>query len=192
MTTVITETTRKPILWWKALTWVACAVLVLLGAIWSRQVWYLNFVHVFFGILWTGTDIFMGFILGPIMRRVDLATRRTIISLLMPRMLLYMPVVSAVTSTAGLTMAQWMGLFNLPYPQRYWLDAALVIGVILTVQGLAFLLPTNLRVYFELQKPMPDLQKIQRLMGWYVKVVASQALMQVAIIVVMARIRSGM
>jgi len=42
--------------------------------------------------------------------------------------------------------------------------AALVILAVLTVQGLAILLPVNLLVYFELRKPEPDVARVGRLM----------------------------
>ena len=53
--------------------------------------------------------------------------------------------------------------------------------------GLGYLLPTNLLLYFEVRKPQPDTQKIARWMRTYLRVVAVQGTMQVAIIVVMAR-----
>src|SRR5262249_23657844 len=44
-----------------------------------------------------------------------------------------------------------------------------------------------LRLYFEVQKPQPDMQKIARWMRTYLRVAAVQGTMQVAIILVMAR-----
>ncbi len=172
--------------------WVFILIVVLIAAIQTHLMLFLYYVHVFTAILWTGTDIFMGFILGPILRRVDFPTRRAIISRLMPRMLFYMPTMAAVTTTAGFFLAQWRGFFNLPYPQAYWVVAALVVVAILTVQGLGVLLPTNLRVYFEIRKESPDGAKIKRLMGIYVKAVGSQALMQFAIIFIMVKFRLGL
>lgn len=32
--------------------------------------WFLNRVHAMSGVLWTGTDLFMGFVIGPIIRGV--------------------------------------------------------------------------------------------------------------------------
>lgn len=61
----------------------------------------------------------------------------------------------------------------------------------MTIQGLGYLLPTNLRVCFELQKPQPDGAKVGRLMAGYFYVVASQGVMQVAIIVIMAKFVTG-
>jgi hypothetical protein len=54
------------------------------------------------------------------------------------------------------------------------------------------LLPTNLRVYFELQKPEPDLARIGVMMQRLFRVVAIQGTMQVAMIAVMARFATGL
>jgi hypothetical protein len=70
--------------------------------------------------------------------------------------------------------------------------AALVIVAILTIQGFAVLLPANLMVYFEMRKPVPDGARIGRLMRRYVYAVGFQGVMQVAIIVVMARFVTGL
>ncbi len=186
-----TTTTEAPRISLRDNWWIAIPVAALVGAIRIRNFWLLNYVHVFSAILWTGTDIFMGFILGPILRRVDLPTRRAIITRLMPRMLFYMPTVSLVTSTAGWYLAAWMGFFDLPYPRSLWLWAALAIVAVMTVQGLGFLLPINLRVYCEMCKERPDDERVRRLMSRYVKIVASQAVLQFTIILIMARFVTG-
>ena len=72
-----------------------------------------------------------------------------------------------------------------------YIVAALAIVTVLTVQGLGYLLPMNLKLYFEIQKPAPDHDKLGRWMRTYVRVVAVQGTMQVAIIVVMARFATG-
>jgi len=174
------------------LWWVAAAVVVMIAAIASHVLWFLNFVHVMTGLMWTGIDIFMGFVIGPILRSCDLATRRAFITRLMPKMLFLMPTLAAVTGTAGWFLAKDMGFLDLAYPQFYWVLSALILIALLTVQGFGILLPTNLRVCFEMQKPAPDVQKIGRWMRRYVRTVALQGLMQVAIIVVMARFVTGL
>jgi hypothetical protein len=85
-----------------------------------------------------------------------------------------------------------MGFVALPWPEFGWVLAALAIVTILTVQGLGVLLPTNLVVYFELRRQHPDGARIARLMRRYVYAVAFQGVMQVAIIVVMARFATGL
>lgn len=151
----------------------------------------LNYIHVFTAILWTETDIFMAFLLGPVLRNVSLATRKEVIFWLMPKMVFYMPTVAAVTTTAGYFLASKMGLITLNPPIVYWISAVLVIVSIMFIQGLGILLPTNLRIYFEMRKSEPDMSRIQRLMRMYVKVVAIQAAMQFVIIFIMAEFATG-
>jgi hypothetical protein len=170
----------------------AFALAAMTAAILWGSDWLLNFVHVLAGGLWTGIDLFMGFVIGPILRRLPLDARRAVISALVPRTLILMPILSIVTSTTGWFLAERTGFLALGYPEFYWVIAALVIVTILTVQGLGYLLPTNLRLYFEMQKPNPDGEKIGRWMHLYVRVVGVQGVMQVAIIVVMARFATGL
>ncbi|MGZ4839494.1 MAG: hypothetical protein ACXVZR_13170 [Terriglobales bacterium] len=169
----------------------AAAFAVMTAAILGPSLWFLNFVHVMTGALWTGIDLFMGFVIGPIMRSVSFETRRVIIAGLIPRTLILMPTLSIITSTAGWFLAVRMGYLDLDYPEFWWVITALAIVTVLTVQGLGYLLPTNLRLFFEVQKVQPDAQKIARWMKTYVRVVAVQGTMQVAIIVVMARFATG-
>jgi hypothetical protein len=167
------------------------ALAAMIAAILSPSLWFLDFVHVMAGALWTGIDLFMGFVIGPVLRGVSLDTRRAMISGIIPRTLILMPTLSIITSTAGWFLAVRMGFFDLAYPQFWWVIAALGIVSVLTVQGLGYLLPTNLWLYFEIQKPAPDLDRLQRRMRAYVRVVGLQGVMQVAIIVVMARFGTG-
>ncbi|MFI5020514.1 MAG: hypothetical protein ACHQRJ_02520 [Alphaproteobacteria bacterium] len=174
------------------LIWVALALLVMLAAIESERHWFLNFVHVLAGVLWTGIDLFMGFVVGPILRRLPLAARRAVVCRLMPRILFILPTLAVITGTAGWFLAERGGYLALAYPAFWWVASALALIAVLTVQGLGILLPLNLRVYFELRKPRPDGNRIARMMRLYVRVVALQGLMQIAIILVMARFVTGL
>ena len=176
--------------WYLAAAAVALAAMTV--AILSPSLWFLDFVHVMAGALWTGIDLFMGFIVGPVLRKVSFETRRAIIAGLIPRTLILMPTLSMITSTSGWFLAVRMGFLDVSYPEFWWVIASLAIVMVLTVQGLGYLLPTNLRLYFEVQKPQPDSEKITRWMKTYVRVVAVQGTMQVAIIVVMARFATGL
>jgi uncharacterized membrane protein len=171
--------------------WVIIPIIAVVVAILSANLLLLNYMHVFTAILWTGTDIFMAFLLDPVLRNVSLATRKEVIFWLMPKMVFYMPTVAAVTTTAGYFLASKMGLITLNPPIVYWISAVLVIVSIMFIQGLGILLPTNLRIYFEMRKSEPDMSRIQRLMRMYVKVVAIQAAMQFVIIFIMAEFATG-
>jgi uncharacterized membrane protein len=171
--------------------WIVIPIGALILAIMTANLLLLNYVHVFTSILWTGTDIFMAFLLGPILRNVSLSTRKEVISWLMPKMVFYMPTVASVTTTAGYFLASNMGLITLESPIVYWIITVLIIVTVMLIQGFGILLPTNIRVYHELRKKEPDMTKIQKLMRRYVKVVATQAFLQFVIIFIMANFATG-
>lgn len=171
--------------------WIVIPISALILAIVTTNLLLLNYVHVFTSILWTGTDIFMAFLLGPILRNVSLSTRKEVISWLMPKMVFYMPTVASVTTTAGYFLASKIGLITLEPPIVYWIITVLIIVTVMLIQGLGILLPTNIRVYHELRKKEPNMTRIQKLMRRYVKVVATQALLQFIIIFIMANFATG-
>ncbi len=177
---------------WRNLTWVVLALAVMIGAIIVNDIWFLNFVHVFTGLLWTGIDLLLGFVIGPILRRLEFPVRRAVSMRLIPRLLFILPTLAIICPTTGLFMAVDQGYLGLAYPELWWLIAALAITAILSVQGILVLLPTNVMIYLEMRKPEPDGQRIGRLMRRYVRVVAFQGTMQVIIIVIMSRFATGL
>ena len=180
-----------PINLWN-LVWVALAFTLMAAAIGVGNLWTLNFVHVMAGSLWTGVDLFMGFVMGPTLRAAPFEARRAILTRLVPKTLFIMPTLAIVTGTSGWFLAGRIGYLEVGYPQYCWVIAALTIVTILTIQGLGYLLPTNLRVYFELRRPNPDGPKISALTSRYFTVVAIQGTLQTLIIVVMARFATGL
>jgi hypothetical protein len=106
------------------------AVAVMTTAIVAGNLWFLNFIHVMTGSLWTGIDLFMGFVIGPILRKVGLSVRRGIIVRLVPRTLFLMPTLSIITGTTGWFLAKDLGLLDVPWPQFGWVAAALALVVL--------------------------------------------------------------
>ncbi len=180
-----------PIFQFRYLFWSLGAIGFMVVAIGFPRISLLNFVHVFSGLLWTGFDLFLGFMIGPILRKMDLEARKTFTMRLMPPLLFLMPTIAIMATTSGWFMAMRMGYFSLPYPQFWWVIAALVVVAVLKIQGFGILMPLNIRVLLEIRKQAPDMKKIGRLMRSYVRVVASQGVMQVAIIVIMTHFRTG-
>jgi uncharacterized membrane protein len=187
----VTSAAPANLIRWHYGWYVAAAVAIMVAAILSGNRWFLNFVHVFSGLLWTGIDLFMGFILGPVLRQLDMSQRQAIAVRLIPRTLFLMPTLAFITGTTGWYLTAQLGFLALPWPQFGWIAAALLLITILTIQGFVFLLPTNIRVCLELQKAQPDLAKVSRLMRSYFVLTASQGVMQIVMIVVMARLVSG-
>jgi len=189
--TVIAAETSQGLIRWRYLPWALAAIAAMIAVIVAGNIWLLDFVHVFSSLLWTGVDLFMGFVLGPILRRVDLSVRREIVRRLTPRTLFLMPTVSIISGTTGWFLAVQLGYTALDWPAYGWVAAALILVTLMTIQGLGFLTPVNVYVCLQLQKPEPDMRKISSWMRWYFYAVALQGLMQVAIIVVMTKFRAG-
>ena len=153
----------------------------------------LNYVHIMTGALWTGIDLFMGFVLGPVLGGMEPRDLANVVRRLVPKMTFLMPVLAAVTITSGIELTQWLGyaspsnLFaSLANP---WILAAVVIAAILTVQGFGLLLPNEIRVFKQLLSDTPDIEKISRLGMRNAKLGGVQGIFQLAIIFVMANLR---
>lgn len=177
---------------WSNLWWVAAALVAMIGVIASGNLWALNFLHVAAGLLWTGIDLFMGFVVGPALRRTPFEVRRAVMTQLTPRTMFLLPTIAIITGTTGWYLARDLGYLASPYPAYWWVVAALAVVTVLTIQGLGILLPTQIRVYHELIKPEPDRARIAKLSASYFYIIALQGLMQVAIIAIMARFRMGL
>jgi hypothetical protein len=193
MASTVTTATAVPsnIIRWHYLVYVAIALAIMVAAIVSGDRFALNFVHVFAGLLWTGFDLFLGFVLGPILRKVDFKTRRDIAIRLTPRTLFLMPTLAAITGTTGWYLVVMLGFNDLPWPQFSWVAAALTLITLMTIQGFVLLLPANVRVCLELMKERPDLAQISRWLRFYVVMTGAQGAMQVLMIVIMARFVTG-
>jgi uncharacterized membrane protein len=185
------QATPAKLIRWHYLWYVGAALAVMIAVIASRHLWALNFIHVFCGLLWTGIDLFMGFLLGPILRVVDIAARKAVLLRLTPRTLFLLPTLATITGTTGWYLARDMGFTALPWPQYGWVAASLALVVVMSVVGIGYLLPTNLRVCLELQREHPDQARLSRLTNGYFLAVAAQGCMQVATIVIMARFATG-
>ncbi|MHB8396741.1 MAG: hypothetical protein ACYDAZ_05970 [Thermoplasmataceae archaeon] len=168
--------------------YVIIPVSVVLAAVLTDNQFLLDYVHVLFGAVWTGIDIFMGLVVGRILSKVSIQFRVEFIRKLVPIMLFLMPTLSAVTITAGIYLAMNMGVFNLSY---YTIIAAGIIVVLLTVQGIGIFLRNELIIFLELRKETPDTGRISRLGMMNFRLSGVQAILQVAIIFVMANIAGG-
>ena len=147
---------------------------------------FLNYVHIMTGALWTGIDLFMGFVLGPVLGGMEPKDRAGVFRRLVPKMTFLMPVLATVTIMSGIELAQRLGMTSLANP---WILAAVVIVAILTVQGFGRLLPTEIRVFRQLLSDRPDIEKIARLGMRNAKLGGVQGILQLAVIFVMANLR---
>jgi hypothetical protein len=177
---------QRQVTWW-ALAFPAVMIVALV----RHDFFLLNWIHVLAGALWTGADIFMGFMLGPVLRRLDVPHRTAVIAFLVPRTLLYFPAVSLTTGTGGWFLAAWLGWIAPGNPQFPWIVGALALTSLMTIQGMGIFLPNSLRIWFELRKAEPRRGLIVGLNRINMIVSGIQGLMQIAIIVIMSHFAVG-
>ncbi|HVD36064.1 MAG TPA: hypothetical protein VNB68_01530 [Nitrososphaeraceae archaeon] len=148
----------------------------------------LNYLHVLTGGTWTGIDLFMGVVMSRILKGLEPQARTQVIKKLVPLMLFLMPALATVAITSGINLASRMGMLTLASPM---IVAAVVIVVILSVQGFGILMPTEIRIFLELRKKAPNKDKIIKWGMRNVKLAGSQGVFQVALIFVMANLALG-
>lgn len=170
------------------LSFPAVSLAVLFVAILANSAWLLNGLHVFFGALWTGVDLFAGFVVGPVMRRLDPPMRKAFMQRYMPRMLVIMPTLATMTLAAAWQLARKTEFLTMPYPRHWWLVASFVIVGVMATVAFAVMLPSNLQVLFEMRKAQPNGALIGTLTGRYATFAAVLGVMQVGTIVIMSRL----
>jgi hypothetical protein len=174
------------------LIWVIGTILATVVVILVGNEWVLRFVHVIASALWTGADIFVGFVIGPILRRLEPETRRAVMLRLTPKTIFIMPTLAIVSPTAGWFLAVQTGYLELSFPEMWWLIVALGITAAMAVQGLLFILTSNFRVFRELSKDKPDGEKVAKITRGFFFNVATQGVLQISIILIMVRFSTGL
>jgi hypothetical protein len=168
---------------------VAGAVLAaLVVAIAGNWLWALDFFHVAAGALWTGIDLFVGFVVGPIIARLPPPARLEFTVRFMPKMVLLMPTLVTITLAAGWQLARKMGNLTATSPEHPWVVASFVVVGVMATIAIGILEPANLGVLFELRKAEPDFALVGRLMRRFVYTAGVTGAMQVATLVIMSRL----
>jgi hypothetical protein len=170
---------------------VALVVVLLIIAIAVNEKWPLMFLHVVAGAAWTIIDLFLGFVIGPILGKLSIPARIEVTTRLMPKMVLIMPTVVAVTLAAGWQLATNLGYNLTSYQYHGWVVASFIVVGAMAVIALGLLEPANIAVLTELKKPRPNPEVIERLMKRFIYTAGATGLMQVATLVIMTRLATG-
>ena len=170
---------------------VAAVLAGLVAAVAANALWPLDFFHVVSGGIWTTLDLFLGFVLGPILGRLPVSARTELTTRLMPKLMLIMPTVVVCTLAAGFQLARHLGYLYPTYPDHGWVVASFVVVAVIVVIALGLLEPANLAVLFELKKPRPDGEVIGRLMRRFIATAGITGAMQVATLVIMTRLATS-
>ena len=169
---------------------VLSAILVagVIAAIASNSKWAVDFFHVAGGAAWTILDLFLGFVLGPIMGAMTIPSRVEFITKLMPKMVVIMPTVVTLTLAAGWQLATKLGTNLTSFPNHGWVVASFIVVGVMSVIALGLLEPANIAVLVELKKRRPNPEVVERLMKRFMYSAGILGAMQVATLVIMTKL----
>jgi hypothetical protein len=170
---------------------VAVVLAALIAAIAANKLWPLMFLHVVGGASWTIIDLFLGFVLGPILGSLPIPARIALTTRLMPKMVLIMPTAVTVTLAAGWQLGTHVGTVQSSYYLHGWVVASYIVVGVMAVIALGLLEPANIAVLTELKKPQPKPEVIEKLMKRFIYTAGATGLMQIATLVIMTRLASG-
>jgi hypothetical protein len=166
----------------------AAAVIFVTVAIAGNWQWALVFAHVVGGGLWTGIDLFVGLVIGPILGRLSIPARAEFSARFMPKMVIIMPTVVMMTLATGFQIARKMGNLYAKSPNHSWLIVSFCVVGVMAVIALGILEPANIAVLFEMNKPIPNGERIGRLMQRFIYTAGITGVMQIATLVIMTRV----
>ncbi len=170
---------------------VAFVLVLLIVAIAVNDLWPLMFLHVVGGATWTIIDLFLGFVLGPILGQLSIPARVEFTTKLMPKMVLIMPTAVIATLAAGWQLSTHMGTNQTSFALHGWVVASFIVVGVMAVIALGLLEPANIAVLTELKKPQPNPAVIERLMKRFIYTAGATGLMQVATLVIMTKLAAG-
>ena len=143
------------------------------------------------GALWTGIDLFLWLVLGPILGRLTIPARIEMTTRLMPKVLLIMPTLVTATLASGWQLGRYLGTINSDYVNHGWIVASYIVVGVMAVIALGLLEPANVAVLFELKKPRPNPAVIERLMKRFIYTAGVIGAMQIATLVIMTKVATG-
>jgi hypothetical protein len=92
---------------------------------------HLTYVHVMAGVLWTGIDLFLGLVLGPVIGGLSTEEKASVFRRLTPKTAFLMPSLALVTIAGGITLARDLGKFPHADPWIALMSTAIALPVIL-------------------------------------------------------------
>jgi hypothetical protein len=138
--------------------------------------------------MWTAIDLFLGFVLGPILGTMSIPSRIELTKRLMPKMVVLMPTLVIMTLAGGFQLARHQGFILSSDKHHGWIVASMIIVGALAVVAIGILEPANIAVLFELRKPNPNGERIGKLMKRFLYTAGITGVLQAGILVIMTRI----
>src|ERR1700751_2015537 len=162
-----------------------------IAAIATNSQWAIAGFQAAGGAAWPILDLFLGFVLGPIMGSLSIPARIEFITKLMPKMVVIMPTVVTMTLAAGWQLSTQLGTNLTSSPVHGWVVASFIVVGVMSVIALGLLEPANIAVLIELKKRRPNPEVIERLMKRFVYSAGILGVMQIATLVIMTKLASS-
>ena len=166
------------------------AVLVTIGA---PEVAYLSgiaslmfYVHVALGAFWFGLDFFFKFVLGPSLDAAPEEAAGAVNYQLIPKLAVVAEPLSIGVIGSGIGLAHMLEYWATP---SIWLWGALVIGILMLLNGFGPLHFATTKMVVELDKDNPDSERLDALFGTALQWGLLQTVFMIAIIVMMVGLR---
>jgi hypothetical protein len=90
---------------------VAIPLAAFVAAVTAGSIQVHTYVHVMAGVLWTGIDLFMAMVVGPVLGGLSPEARASWFERFTPKMAFLMPTLATVTIFGGITLAVRLGVF---------------------------------------------------------------------------------
>ncbi len=142
----------------------------------------LDYVHVLYGALWTGIDVFLGAIFFIVINSLDNTIKADIARRLIPMTLYFIPAISIFTVSSGIALAIREKIISLD-PLFIGIFSIAALLLILTI---FFILPMSLKIYQEQYSENLDRGIVSKNLMNISRVATVQLIFQVAIISLMA------
>ena len=126
--------------------------------------------------------------IGPILGRLSIPARAEFSAKFMPAMVIIMPTIVTMNLGSGFQIARLLGNLSTSSPNHSWLIASMCVVGIMAVIALGVLEPANIAVLFEMNKPVPNGERIGRLMKRFIYTAGITGVMQIATLVIMTRV----
>ncbi|MFB6096095.1 MAG: hypothetical protein ABEJ74_01750 [Haloferacaceae archaeon] len=112
---------------------VAVPVVALAWALTGGTAQQHTYVHVMAGVLWTGIDLFMAIVLGPVLGGLSVDARAEVFERFTPKLTFLMPTLALVTIFGGITLAIRLGIFPHAEPWIALFGTAAMVPALLLI-----------------------------------------------------------
>lgn len=112
---------------------VVVPIAALLYAIEYGTIQHHTYIHVMAGVLWTGIDLFMALVLGPVLGSLAVSERANVFARFTPKMTFLMPTLALVTIFGGITLAMRLAIFPQAQPWIALFSSFSVIPALLLI-----------------------------------------------------------